>query len=150
MLRALYDYFMSIPDMDKFHKLPLPTTDFQNDMKSSNRSPIEQWLEVFAMTNSHKDVVTMTSTKVFTVFTVWVAENKVSFEINSSKFFVRLKNLNLGISSEHTRAGNTKVFNIPALMGHFGLEPPPSAGVESGDTTGEVSDMESEYEYEEV
>lgn len=145
VLRALYDYFMSVPDMDMFHKQPLPATEFQNDMKSSNRSPIEQWLEAFVMTNSHKDVVTLMSTEVFGKFTGWVDENKVPFEVTSSKFHNRLKNLNVGITTEHTRGGNAKVFNIPALLAHFGLEPPPSCG----ETTGE-EEVEYELELEEV
>jgi hypothetical protein len=124
VLRTLFDYFMSIPDMDAFGDIPLPVTEFQNDLKNSNRTPIEVWLEAFTTANSHKETVEQKSSDVFNAFTTWVTANGFQYEVNSSKFYIRLKNLKIpGITSDATRGSNTKVFNIRLLCVYFGLEP---------------------------
>jgi hypothetical protein len=125
VLRTLFDYFMSIPGMDAFGEIPLPVTEFQNDLKKSNRTPIEAWLEAFTTANSHKNTVSLKSGDVFDAFTTWVAANGFQYEVNSLKFSVRLKNLNIpGITSEHTKTGGKKVFDIYQLSQHFGLALP--------------------------
>ena len=35
VIRTLYDHFNGLPNMDKFHEIPLPKTEFQEDMKDS-------------------------------------------------------------------------------------------------------------------
>ena len=80
--------------MDKFNQIPLPQTEFQNDMKDANRSPIEIWLEDFTRQNSHKDIVKLPSNEIYSLFNSWLITSKMNYDVNSIKFFVRLKNLN--------------------------------------------------------
>ena len=155
VLRTLFDYLMAIPGMDAFREIPLPVTEYQTDMKSSNRTPIEVWLEAFTLANSHKESVEKKISDVFNDFTTWIAANGFQYEVNSSKFYVRLKNLKIpGITSDATRGSNTKVFDIRQLCTYFAIEPtePESecAVGRSCDPTGEMSDMESTVEYVET
>ena len=124
--------------MDKFHKILMPVTEFQNDMKNANRSPIEQWLEDFTIENGSKDIVTLPSSEVYKLFMAWMATNRVEYVVNSVKFFVRLKNLNIaGIENIHTKAGNTKSFDIAKLEVYFNIIPD-----ECSETTDETTDNE--------
>ena len=122
VIRTLYDYFKSIPNMDKFHEIPLPKTEYQEDMKASNRSPIEMWLEDFTREHGSKEVVTLESKDVFSSFKSWVSSHNMSYEVNSIKFMVRLKNLNIdGITTKLTKVGSSKVFDIAKMEVFFGI-----------------------------
>jgi hypothetical protein len=121
-----------------FGEIPLPVTEFQNDLKKSNRTPIEAWLEAFTAANSHKNTVSMKSDEVFNAFTTWVSANGFQYEVNSLKFSVRLKNLNVpGITTEHVKTCNKKTFNIHQLSQHFGLALP---DVQSDDVADDVTE----------
>ena len=47
VIKTCYEYFKSIPDMDNFNKIPLPSTNYHNELKEMNKSPIESWLYDF-------------------------------------------------------------------------------------------------------
>jgi hypothetical protein len=44
VVKTCYEYFKSIPNMDKFNLIPIPSTNYQSDLKELSKSPIEQWL----------------------------------------------------------------------------------------------------------
>ena len=123
VIRTLYDYFKNIPNMDKFNKIPMPKTEYQEDMKASNRSPIEMWLEDFTREHGNEVDVIKKGDEVFTLFKSWVSLHNMSYEVNSIKFMVRLKNLNIdGITTKSTKICNLKVFNIAKMKVHFGID----------------------------
>ena len=129
VIRTLYDYFMGIPNMDKFHEIPLPMTEFQNDLKLSNRSPIEMWLEDFTRDNSAKETVSLQCKEMFVLFSAWLSSSNIRYDVNCVKFCLRLKNLHIpGIETEHSRSGNSKVFDIAKLEVYFGIIDPPVVG----------------------
>jgi putative DNA primase/helicase len=144
VIRTLYDYFKGIPNMDKFHEIPLPKTEFQEDMKDSNRSPIELWLEDFTRDNSTKDTVSLKSGEVFNAFTAWLVTNNMKYDVNCVKFMVRLKNLNLdAITTQSTKLCKLKVFDIAKLEVYFGMGmTPPADNIEDN-----TDDESCEYEY---
>lgn len=55
IIKSCYEYFKSIPDLDKFNSLPIPVTKHQNNLKEISRSPIEVWLEDFTRQNYDSD-----------------------------------------------------------------------------------------------
>ena len=130
--------------MDKFHEIPMPKTEYQEDMKNSNRSPIELWLEDFTRENSSKHTVSLKSGEVFNSFTTWLITNNMKYEVNCVKFMVRLKNLNInGIETVRGKTSSNKEFDIAKMEVHFGLSPAPHIEEDTDDET-------VEYEYEEV
>jgi hypothetical protein len=50
-VKSCYEYFKSIPGMDKFGSLPIPETEYQNDLKEMSISPIESWLKDWVLDN---------------------------------------------------------------------------------------------------
>jgi hypothetical protein len=130
--------------------IPLPQTEFQTDLKKSNRSPIEMWLEHFTASNSSKIVVSLTNKHIFGLFSDWIEENKIKYEVNGVKFFVRLKNLNIGgVETTRAKAGNMKAFDIVKLEQHFGLTSPivsSTPTVAETDSTDHDDDTEEEFD----
>jgi hypothetical protein len=125
VVRTCYDYFKSIPNMDQFKKIPLPQTDYQNNLKELSRSPIEQWLESFTREHigNNNDNVELFGVEIYELFKTWCATNGVKYEINALKLGVKLTNLKLnGISKgRHTKKGDTKMFNIQELKNTLNL-----------------------------
>ena len=131
VIRTLYDHFNGLPNMDKFHEIPLPKTEFQEDMKDSNRSPIELWLEDFTMEHSMDTTVTLRSDEVFSLFKSWISSHNMAYDVNAIKFMVRLKNLNIdGISTKPTKTVQLKIFDISKLEIYFGLNNLPDTSSE--------------------
>ena len=121
VIKTCYEYFMSIEDMDKFNKLEIPQTNYQNNLKELSVSPIEQWLEAFTLENYDKEEVEMLGTETCNVFKDWCKNNGVEYNIDAKKLGVRIANLNIdGIErGKHTNKGWTKKYNIDKLKKHF-------------------------------
>ncbi len=119
VIRTCYDYFKSIPNMDTFHNLPIPKTEYQTNLKELSKSPIEQWLESFVREHSEDENkrIELFSNDVYELFKQWCLTNGVKYEINSLKLGVRISNLKLnGISKgRHTKKGDTKYFDVTEL-----------------------------------
>lgn len=123
VIRTCYDYFKSIEGMNAFRSIKLPTTEYQEDMKGINESPIEQWLKYFVEQNSELETVTLACGRVYDTFKSWCEINKVKYDVTSVKFAVRLKNLKIdGVEKgQHTKKGNTVLFDIEKLKNHFNI-----------------------------
>lgn len=123
VVKTCYEYFKSIPDMDKFNTLPIPQTNHQTNLKKLSENPIEQWLEAFTLENFEKDEVELLGTEACKLFKSWCSQNEMKYEIDAKKFGVRLSNLNIdGVEKgRHTNKGDTKKYNISKLKSHFKL-----------------------------
>lgn len=123
VIKTCYEYFKSIPDLDKFNSIPIPETEYQTNLKELSVTPIEQWLHDFTLENSDKDNVELLGSETLNLFNDWCNKNSVDYKISSTKLGVRLSNLNInGIEKgKHTNKGWTKIFNINSLKKHFNI-----------------------------
>jgi hypothetical protein len=123
IIKMCYEYFKNIPNIDKFNLIPLPTTNYQNDLKELSKSPIEQWLYDFTIENAEKDIIHCKSSDIYNFFIEWCKINNPDYKITSIQFAVRLKQLNIkGIEKgQHTKKGETKNFNINELKIYFNI-----------------------------
>ena len=126
VVRSCYDYFKSIEGMDKFGSLPKPQTEYQNNLKQLSRSPIDMWLEDFTRRHSvlGVDKVERLGIETFADFEDWRRTNNITYETDVRKLGVALSNISIndGIArGRHTKKGETKLFNIQVLKGHFNI-----------------------------
>ncbi len=124
VIKTIYEYFKSIPDMDKFVTIPLPVTDYQQNLTELSVSPVEQWLKAFVLQNSSEKEINMNSSDIYSSFNKWVSKNCPDYKLTNVQFGVRLKNLKVtGVSKgKPTKKGETKTFDIVELLKHFKLE----------------------------
>ena len=87
VLRTCYDYFKSIPDMDKFNKIPIPKTSYQTNLKQMYKSPLEMWLEDFARRHYDEETVEQLGKETFSDFEQWRKSSNVVYETSSVKLF---------------------------------------------------------------
>lgn len=123
VIKTCYEYFMSIEDMDKFNKIEMPETNYQNNLKELSVSPIEQWLKAFTLQNYNKEEVELLGIETCNIFKDWCIGNRIEYNIDATKLGVRIANLNInGIErGKHTKKGWTKIYNIDKLKKHFNI-----------------------------
>jgi hypothetical protein len=123
VVKTCYEYFKSLEEVENFNRLPIPQTEYQNNLKELSVSPIELWLKDFTATHADKLEVELLGKFVLRSFQEWCEANGVQYQIDSRKLGVRLSNLKLeGVKKgNHTRDGETKIFLIPSLKRHFKL-----------------------------
>lgn len=124
VVKTCYEYFKSVPDMDKFNTLPIPQTEHQTHLKKLSQNPIELWLEAFALQNFDKEQVELLGVDACKLFKEWCCQNDMKYEIDAKKFGVRLSLLKLDAITKgrHTNKGETKFYNISKLKNHFKLD----------------------------
>jgi hypothetical protein len=78
----------------------------------------EQFLKHFIYTNTDKITVELSGKEFFDLFEKWRGENGIKYDTTPQKLGVNISYLNLnGISKgNHTRNGETKIYNIPQII----------------------------------
>lgn len=123
VIKMMYDYFKNIPNMDEFHKLEKPTTEYQKNIQEANVSVPEMWLKHLVYQREKEYEVELLPKEIFQLFQEWATTNNFKYDVNSVKLGVRLSNLKInGIKKgKHTNKGDTRIFNIPELKAHFNI-----------------------------
>jgi len=125
VIRTVYDYFKSIPNLDKFGQIKLPTTEYQRDLQELSISPIESCIINLVQDNTIQNIdniIKMTSTELFNYFNAYLSSQKIEYNINSLKFHVRLKHLNIkGIDTSKSRTCNYKTIDINEVKQYFNI-----------------------------
>jgi hypothetical protein len=119
--RTIYDYLMNIPDMDKFHTIPMPQTDYQNDMKEQNRDLHDRFVEHLTIENQKEKEIKLYGEDQYQLFKSWLHKNGFNYETSSVKMSLGIKRLKLnGIqSSIKDRQGYKTIYNIDELKIHY-------------------------------
>jgi hypothetical protein len=125
VIRTVYDYFKSIPNLDKFGQISLPTTEYQRDLQELSISPIESCIINLVQDNTIQNIdniIKMTSIELFNYFNAYLSSQKIEYNINSLKFHVRLKHLNIkGIDTSKSKTCNYKIININEVKQYFNI-----------------------------
>lgn len=124
-LRTFYDYLKTIPDMDKFGNIPIPQTEYQQELKQLSRDPIDLWLEDYTREKwGHFESTQLTGYEILRSFEFWKDRNFIKYDISALKLGVRLTNMKIpGISKGgHTRKGETKIFNLQQLAEFYKID----------------------------
>jgi hypothetical protein len=94
VIATCYNYFKNIPNLDKFNEIPIPKTEYQENLKQLALSPPEQFIRELVI-NETKDIIEIKSKDVYTKFNNWCVENNIDYDITPLKLSVRLANLNI-------------------------------------------------------
>ena len=123
VVKSVYKYFKSIPEMDKFGSIPMPTTEHQENLKEMNANPIESWLKDFVERKLGNPTIKETSKKLYEDFDEWINNSNITnYQCDALKFAVRLKNLKLPyITKDKGKQCNSTLFDIEGLSKHFGI-----------------------------
>ena len=123
-IKSCYEYFKSIPDLRNFKNIPMPCTEYQNDLKEENKCPISCWIEDYCSQNfDNKEIIRIKSADVFELFKDWCSTNKMAYDVNNMKFGIRLKRLGVDgiVTGIHTKNGNVMSFDFQKIKTFLGL-----------------------------
>lgn len=121
VVKTCYEYFKSIPDIDKFNRLPLPVTEYHAELKSMNRDPIDRWIEDYAMENCDEEYIDLTAVQMLGEFQSWCQKNHVNYHVDTLKLSVRIARLNIdGVEGKRTKKGRFTRFIPSQIASHFG------------------------------
>lgn len=122
--RTVYDYLMSIPDMDKFRMIPMPQTEYQNDMKEQTRDIYDRFVEQLMIDNQDKDKLKYYGEEQYQLFKNWSYKNGFVYESSAVKMALGIKRLkNNGIqTSVKTHKGFVTIYNIDELKKFYKWE----------------------------
>ena len=125
-IKTCYEYFKSLPDLDKFRDLPLPRTEYQRDLQELSVSPIEQWVQsiaeggAFIASATPSKVIQSSSGDMLQRFTRFCSDNNIQYTVNTRQLGKRLKNLNIpGVSFTKVGGGRGIAFDVPTLLAHY-------------------------------
>ena len=142
VVRTCYDYFKNIKNLDKFNSLPIPKTNYQDNLKLLNYSVPEQFFIDFCSSND--GVIELDNKELYHLFLNFVESNNIEYKITPLKFGVKISNLNIsGISSKRKTSGMSRIIDINKIKNHFNICDNP---FNDDEEKNEVAKYEAKYE----
>ena len=120
--RTIYDYLMSIEDLENFKTDVRPVTEYQQDMCEITRDNYDRWIENLAVTTEEEELK-LTGVEQYRLFSEWVTKNGIKHETNVIKMCLGIKRLNLPAieCGLRTREFRYTKYNITELKKHYGV-----------------------------
>lgn len=119
--KSFYEYLKSIPDMNNFHKLPVPKTEYQLTLCELSVSPVEGFIKEFVSTKTDNSIKVLAK-EFFSGFNHYLVENKIKYEMSSTMFGITISTLKIeGIKKVRSGIGNCYILDIPSLKKHYQL-----------------------------
>ena len=126
VIKTCFEYFKAIPNLDKFHHMPIPKTEHQNDLKELSISKPEQWVKNMTINHTiveNEVVLQLSSYDLLLKFNAWTVTNLIKYDTTALKLAINLKSLRInGISTVKTRTGNFTTFDFIKLRAYFKLD----------------------------
>jgi len=126
VLLLMYEYFIHLPDLDKFHTEKIVQNEYQKILAESSTKTIpELFLEEFTTKNYDEGWVEKSGDELIAMFDKFKSKNGFTFESDIRKLMRNIQLLNLpdgAMIKRHTKKGNFTNFNIGLLKQHFKLE----------------------------
>lgn len=120
VIKTCYEYFKGLKNIDQFNKLPMPVTEYQQELKAESRCPIERWVEDLAVSNAKEESIELDSVGMLNNFKGWCSDNHEKYSVNSLKLAVRLQRKNInGISKRKSHGFMITVFEPALINKHF-------------------------------
>ena len=122
VIATCYNYFKNIPNLDKFNEIPIPKTEYQENLKQLALSPPEQFIKELVSYETN-ETIEIKSKEIYNKFNSWCIDNNIDYDITPLKLSVRLSNLNIkGVEKKHTRDGNSTILNVKKVKEHFKID----------------------------
>jgi len=123
VLKTCYEFFKNMPGIDKFREIPLPRTEYQEELKESNECPVERWIPDFVKEHIDEGVIELKADDAIQAFNAWCSTNNVSYNINSIQLLTKIGRLKIdGIKKKvHWTGKRITIFDIPVMKVKLGL-----------------------------
>ena len=133
VIKSVYEFFKNLPGCEAFNAIPIPHSEYHNELAELTVSPIESWLKDYTEEfynvegNKANNTIKLRSSACFDLFNEWKSKTRVEYEINLIKFALQLGRLDVkGIGSVKTNDGVSKgvmfkTFDLQEMHSYFKL-----------------------------
>jgi len=119
-VKSIYEYFKSIPDLDKFNMIEKPITEYQKDLEDENANPIEKWLIEYVKKNCETPLFEIKTNDLYEEFTEYKNKYYQSHRYTCATFSKQLIALNIpGIVRFRKSIGRFTEINIENVLKYF-------------------------------
>lgn len=127
VIKTCYEYFKNLKGATSFNAIPIPHTEYHEEMSQLSISPIEAWLKDYTQEfynvsgNEIENTYELPSSNCFTLFNEWKEKTHMTYDVNALKFSVQMSRLKInGINSKKGSKGiRLTVLNLIKLAEHF-------------------------------
>jgi hypothetical protein len=93
VVRTCFDYFKAVPNMDNFLTIPLPCTEYHQELKESSESIHIQWLRSYVSNDNQSDnIVTVSMSDLCASFSEWCERYRIESKVTPQKLGMILTN----------------------------------------------------------
>jgi len=122
-IKSIYNYLMSIPDLEYFHLTKLPRTEYHQDILDKNE-PVElSFIKCLAFNTNTIETKCYKADELISRFNDYIRSiGKKEYNLDAPTLLLRLKNLNIkGLTKKKTKVGNLTQIDFEQLKKHFDI-----------------------------
>ena len=122
-MKSLFEYFKSIPNLDKFRNIKKPKTKYQEDMEEESKDPIEIWLRDYIKNNYKEEEIEVDKSTLYLLFNSFIQKYYPEHKYSKTNFAKKLIALNVdGIEHKRTSVKKYALINIEKVMKAFKMD----------------------------
>ena len=125
VIKTCFEYFKSIPDLDKFKKLKLPTTEYAEELKELKTSPVEMWFQDYIVSKATENEFQVSGKDLFELFKSYLVKYMPNYltSYNPKSFGIRFNRLKIdGVEKHRKNFGVVFIFNIDKIFKYYKID----------------------------
>ena len=121
-VKSVFEYFKSIPNLNKFNEIKKPITEYQKDLEEENTNPIEKWLKEYIKKNCNTLLFQITTNDLYEIFMEYKNKYYTNHRYTSATFSKQLVALQInGITRIRKSVGRFVEFDVKILLKYFNM-----------------------------
>jgi hypothetical protein len=119
-MKSVFEYFKSIPNLDKFRNIKKPKTKYQQNMEDETIDPIELWLRDYIKNNYKEEEIEVDKSTLYLLFNEFIKKYYPEHKYTKCNFSKKLIALNVdGIEHKKSSVKRYVLINIEKVMKTF-------------------------------
>lgn len=121
-VKSIFEYFKSIPELDKFNNIKKPITEYQKELEEENTNPIEKWLKEYIKQECETPLFEIKTNDMYELFMEYKNKYYPNHRYTSSTFSKQLLSLKInGINRVRKSVGRFTTVNVDDVLKYFNM-----------------------------
>lgn len=121
-VKSIFEYFKSIPDLDKFNTIKKPITEYQKELEEENANPIEKWLKEYIKVNCDTPLFEIKTNDLYEMFMEYKNKYYPSHRYTCATFSKQLVALKInGVNRIKKNVGRFTEINVDDVLIYFNM-----------------------------
>ena len=121
-LKSIFEYFKSIPNLDKFHQIKKPITEYQQELEEENINPIEKWVKEYIKIECETPLFEIKTGDLYEIFMEYKNKYYPNHRYTRATFSKQLLGLHInGFKKKVKNTGSYMVIDTEVVLKHFDM-----------------------------